>query len=159
AGSCDAPRSSDADNAAILVDDSVATFDLRAIHEPELNVIGGAVVPENGRFATDAAGSLEGQRSSYADDVATLVEDSVTTIDLRLIHEPELNVIGRAGVPEDRRFASEAADSCDLPRSSDADDVATLVDDSVATLDLRTVHEPELNVVGGAVVPDNGIFP
>ena len=68
---------------------------------------------------------------------------------------PELDVVGLAVVPENRGFAGRAAYPYDLPGVADLDDVAVLVFDSVAAFDLRAVHEPELDVVGLSVVPEN----
>jgi DNA-binding LacI/PurR family transcriptional regulator len=58
-------------------------------------------------------------------------------------------------VPEDRRVAGQAGYSGVAPWFSDADDGAILVGARVAALDLRSVHKPELNVVGQAVVPED----
>ena len=112
-------------------------------------------MPEDGRFASVAGNPGDTPWRANADDVARLVDDCVAALDLRAVHEPELDVTGRAVVPHDHRFASVASRPGNTPRCSDANDVTCLVDDAIAAPDLRAVHEPELDVVGRTVVPED----
>src|SRR5260370_4275587 len=66
------------------------------------------------------------------DDVAVLVGDSVAAFDLRAVHEPELDVVGQAVVPENRGSPGKAGDPHDIPAPPDSDDVTVRLGDSAA---------------------------
>src|SRR4051794_22989284 len=126
-------------------------------HEPDLRLVGRLVMPQNVSTAVgvEVAGPDDAPRVPDEGRLAVLPHYGAAAGHPGAVHEPDLGLVRRAIVPKniDTAVPVEVADPDDAPGRPDKRRLAVLSKDCAAAGYLRTVHEPDLGLVGSAIVP------